>query len=406
MPHIRILCAVALTAAVVSAGGCSSAAHHPAVAALSAGCSTNVAAGRRLSGQRPVITRVPGYPTAVVGTADGRWAFASVSSGTGSGPSGDIAVLALSLGAPRLVRMVKLPASLPYAFGLAITHDGRLLLVAGYTATAVLSVPALEEGSNHPVIGMLADAGAGQFEVAVSGDDRYVFVTDETTGGLSVFDLAVALRRGFSAPGVAVGIVPLAPGAVGVAMSPDGALLYVTTYGAYGPHGQVWVVNSARAESGGGRSAVLAHAGAGCQPVRVAVAPDGSTVWVTAAQSNALLGFSAGSLRADPSHALRAVVRVGSEPVGLLLVDDGRLALVANSNRGLVPGTGSTVPQTISVVNTTAALERRPAMVGVVPAGLFPRDLSLDQATGQVMLGNFNSGTVEQFPAPNTTADG
>ncbi len=30
--------------------------------------------------------------------------------------------------------------------------------------------------------GVLTDATAGQFEVAVSGDDRYAFVTDETTG--------------------------------------------------------------------------------------------------------------------------------------------------------------------------------------------------------------------------------
>ena len=34
------------------------------------------------------------------------------------------------------------------------------------------------------------------------------------------------------------------------------------------------------------------------------------------------------------------------------------------------------------------------------PAGLFPCDLSLDQATGQVMLSNVNPGTVEEFPVP------
>lgn len=139
---------------------------------------------------------------------------------------------------------------------------------------------------------------------------------------------------------------------------------------------------------------------AGCQPVRVAVSPDGSTVWVTALQSDALLGFSAADMRADSSRALRAVVRVGSEPVGLLLVDDGRLALVGNSNRGLVPGTGSGIPQTVSVINTAAALAHRSAVVGVVPTGLFPRDLTFDQATGQVLLGNFTSGTIEEFPVP------
>jgi len=311
-----------------------------------------VAAGRLLAAQRPVTMLVPGRPTAVVGTADGRWAFASVSVGIG----GEIAVIALGREGPRLVRTVELPRSLPDAFAMAMTHDGMLLVVAGYTATAVLSVRALEDGASDPVAGTLDDAGAGQFEVAVSGDDRYVFVTDETTGGLSVFNLALALRRGFSAHGVAAGIVPLASGAVGVAMSPDGGQLYVTTYGAYGPHGQLWVIDTARAESGADGTAVLAHVPAGCQPVRVAVSPDGSTVWVTALQSDALLGFSAADLRDDPSRALRAVVRVGSEPVGLLVVDDGHLALVGNSNRGLVPGTGSDASQTVSVVNTAAAL--------------------------------------------------
>lgn len=81
-------------------------------------------------------------------------------------------------------------------------------MVAGYTATGVLSVRALEDGGHDPPVGILTDAGAGQFEVALSDDDRYVFVTDETTGGLSTFDLATALLRGFSACGVAVGIVP------------------------------------------------------------------------------------------------------------------------------------------------------------------------------------------------------
>jgi 6-phosphogluconolactonase (cycloisomerase 2 family) len=362
------------------------------------GCSTAVTASSVLATPRPVTVPVMGYPTAVVGTTDGRWAFASVTRGAVSGGvGGGIAVLALGRGAPRLVRTVMLPESLTGAYGMAMTRNG-LLLVAGYTATAVLSVRALENGGPDPVVGMLADAGRGQFEVTVSGDDRYVFVTDETTGGLSVFDLATALQHGFSAPGVAVGIVPLATGPVGVALSPDGNELYATNYG--DPYGQLWVLDTARAEAGDGRAAVLAHVAAGCQPVRVAVSPDGRTVWVTALQSNALLGFSAADLLSDPSRALQAVVRVGSEPGGLLLVDQGRLALVSNSNRGLVLGTGSDVPQTVSIINTAAALAHRSALVGAVPAGLFPRDLTLDQATGQVLLGNFNSGTVEEFPVP------
>jgi hypothetical protein len=33
---------------------------------------------------------------------------------------------------------------------MAMTHDGRLLLVAGYAATAVLSVPVLDDGGHDP----------------------------------------------------------------------------------------------------------------------------------------------------------------------------------------------------------------------------------------------------------------
>jgi DNA-binding beta-propeller fold protein YncE len=395
--------------AVVILAGCSSSGSHQATSAsstpvpLAVGCSTALApAGRVLAAQKPVTTAVTGNPTAFVGTADGRWAFASLTVGSvTSTSSGEIAVMALGQGAPRPVRTVTLPTSLSHAaFGMALTQNG-LLLVATYSATAVLSVRALENGGRDPVLGVLRDAGSGQFEVAVSGDDRYVFVTDEITGGLSVFDLATALQHGFSAAGVAVGIVPLAFGAVGVALSPDGARLYVTNYDHAALGGQIWVVDTARAEAGAGRAAVLAHAAAGCEPVRVAVSPNGRTVWVTAQESNALLGFSAAGLLSDPSRALRAVVRTGSEPTGLLLVDDGRLALVGNSNRYLTQE--GTAPQTVSIISTTSALARQPALVGAVPAGLFPRDLSLDQAAGQVLLANYDSGTVEEFAVPTAS---
>jgi DNA-binding beta-propeller fold protein YncE len=273
--------------------------------------------------------------------------------------------------------------------------------VAGETATAVLSVRALEDGSRDPVVGVLGDAGTGQVEVAVSGDDRYAFVSDETAGSLSVFDLAAALRHGFHASGVALGIVPLAPGAVGLAVAPGGTRIYVTTLGAYGPHGQLWVIDAARAERGAAAAAVLASVPAGCQPVRVALSPDGSTAWVTALQSNALLAFDTADLQSDPAGALRAVVGVGSEPAGLALADDGRIALVGNSNRGLLPGTSNDTSQSVSIISTAAALSHRPALIGAVPAGLFPRDLSYDPATGLALLANYITETVELFRVPS-----
>jgi DNA-binding beta-propeller fold protein YncE len=389
---------IALMAAMVVCG-CSGTAAAPAAGKpLTVGCSTAVTTGSFVPGIHPVTATVAGSPTAVVSTASGRWVFASVT----SGGTGAVEVFAASPGSLRLVRTVPLPGAAA-AWGMAMTHDGRYLLVADYRATVVLRVDVLEQGHGDPAVGVLADAGTGQFEVAVSADDRYAFMSDETSGALSVFDLARALRDGFTAPQVAIGIVPLAYGALGVAVSPDGSRLYVTTFGSYGPHGLLWVIDAARAEDGAEDQAVLGKAYAGCQPVRVAVSPDGATAWVTTEQSNALLAFATANLVRDPGRALRAVVPVGSEPAGVVLADGGRIALVANSNRGLVPGTGGPASQTVSVISTAAALAGRPAGIGAIPAGRFPRDLSVNPAINEVYLGNFNSGTIEEFPVPAAT---
>lgn len=54
---------------------------------------------------------------------------------------------------------------------------------------------------------------------------------------------------------------------------------------------------------------------------------------MTARASDALLCFSAAALRTDPGRALVAIVRVGEAPVGLMLVRNGSLVVVADSNR-------------------------------------------------------------------------
>ncbi|HEY1918856.1 MAG TPA: YncE family protein [Streptosporangiaceae bacterium] len=400
--RLRRASAVVATAAVLLASGCSPGGHaSPGVSTVnvaSTACSQDVATGGSRDLARPLTSAVPGSPGMMLGALGGRWAFVSVNS-TGDN---SVAVMRLGHGSPQLTRVVSLPATMPDAFGMALTHDGRYLLVAGYSATAVFTVSALESGSGDALAGVLSDAETGQFAVAVSPDDQYAYVADESraSGGMSVFNLGLALRKGFSAPGVAVGIVPTPPQAVDIAVSPDGTLLYVTALGTDPTpcsYGQLLVIDASRADSGADHDAVLAHVPAGCNPARVALSPDGSTAWVTALASNLLLAFSTAGLRSDPAHALRAAVRVGSEPGGLLLADGGRLALVADSAR-YMPDAAD--PQSVTVVNTADALAHRPALAGTIPAGAFPRNLSYDQATGQVMVANFNSATVEVFPAP------
>jgi DNA-binding beta-propeller fold protein YncE len=390
--------AVTLATLLAGMAGCSQAPH--GTAKLTLGCSTRVSAGRPIAVSQPPPVQLTARPFAALALPGGGWAVASLTVPTALGARAELAVMTVHGTTGHVVRRVVLPPRLAGAAGLALTHNGQLLLVAAGSATAVLSVPGVEQGSHHMLLGILADAGAGQTEVAMSGDDRYAFVTDETSGELSVFNLGLALRKGFRAHGVAAGTVPLAPGALGVAVAPGGTV-YVTTLGGYGDHGILWAVSAQRAEQGAGRSAVLAHAAAGCQPVRVAVSPSGKTIWVTALQSDALLGFAAAP-RPESPPALRAVVRVGAEPVGLLLLRNGGTALVGDSNRGLIPGTPNSAEPRISVVSTADALTGHPAVTGSLPAGQFPRDLGYDPATGQVLVPNYLSETVEFLHAPTS----
>jgi DNA-binding beta-propeller fold protein YncE len=121
----------------------------------------------------------------------------------------------------------------------------------------------------------------------------------------------------------------------------------------------------------------------------VIASTDGSTVWVAARGSNALLGFSTEKLQSDPGHALVATVPVGEEPVGLALFDQDRRIIVADSNRSSVEGASAD----IAVVDTQAAIARRPALLGTIPTGLFPREIAVNGNTALVT--NYNSEQVE-----------
>jgi DNA-binding beta-propeller fold protein YncE len=328
----------------------------------------------------------PSVPFGVAVTADGSWGFASLRAGLG--------VFRLAAGrAPVLVRIIPLPAT-PVA-GIALSPDGRLLLVADEeTGAVVVSVPAAESGANGAVLGTLSGPGAqggGAIEVAVSPDGRYAFVSLESSGEIAVFNLAAALAHGFGR-GVYVGAIPTQVAPVGLAFAPDGRWLYSTSEARNSNTqvGTLEVINVARAESDPARS-VVARVGAGCNPVRVTTSANGSVVWVTARASDALLAFSTAALRANPRSALLADVAVGEAPVGLALVRDGSLIVVADSNRFNVSGQHAS----LAVVDVHDALAGQPALLGYLPAGAFPRDVAANRSGSAVLVANHDSGQVE-----------
>lgn len=391
--------------ALLLAAGCGGGSHKPAIRTVPpragvggrlglarAGCTTATATARPLN-THAAFLGLSDAPFGVSITPDGRFAFVDEIGGR-------LAVLAVHGSTPRLLRTITVPGD---SLGDSLTPDGRYLLVAnGVAGATVVDVQRAETGSADAVLGTLIHgAGAtgpgGAIEVASSADSHFVFVSLEDSGTEAVYNLQAAAAAHFRTSGY-VGSVPVGIAPVGLALSPDGRWLYATSE-AGNPGtatGTLSVINIATAEHDPAH-AVVATVPARCSPVRVAVSADGKTVWVTARGSDELLAFSAAKLRGDPAHALLASVRVGEAPVGLALVNDGHDVVVADSNRFGAPGARAQ----LTVVSATAALAHRPALLGTIPAGAFPREMALEPDRSTLLVGNFGSDQLEAVTVGN-----
>ncbi len=359
--------------------------HEPPVRVVPAGvvgCSTATAPAPGLTGVPTVLESAPGSPFGVVVTADGRWSFVALPG------IGAVGVFQIGRsGIPGMVNQVTLTGQ---PFGEALTHDGRYLLAADDTDGAmVVSVGRAERGEADAQVGTLGSgAPDGAIEVAVSPDDRFAFVSLENSASIAVYNLQLALAKDFNAADL-VGMIPVGTSPVGLAVSPDGRWLYATGFAA-GGQGTLAVIDLRRAETDPA-AAVTATVDAGCSPVRVITSADGSVVWVTALDSDRLLGFSASRLLTDPVRSLVASIEVGEAPVALALVDGGSRIVVADSNRFSAPGATSS----LAVVGVAAALAGRPALIGYLPAGGFPREMTLEPGGRTLLVSNYSSGQLE-----------
>jgi DNA-binding beta-propeller fold protein YncE len=230
-------------------------------------------------------------------------------------------------------------------------------------------------------------SGDGAIETAVSPDGHFVFVTLEDSDTLAVFNLQSALSNGFG-PSDLVGTVPLGISPVGMAVSPGGRYLYVTSElrTPRQADGELTTIDIDMATRSP-RHAIVSTVAAGCSPVRVVATK--SSVFVTARGSDALLKFSAAALITHPGAALEGQVRVGEAPVGLALVDHDRTLVVADSNRFALRGARAT----LAVV--TGASHGRLTLAGYLTSGSFPRDMVVSPNGETVIVSNYGSGQVE-----------
>jgi YVTN family beta-propeller protein len=392
MGHLASLrAAVAVTAALLAASG-----PHSGSAAANA---------PRVCGTASLYdVAVPGAPFSAVATADEKTVFVSLN-GTNPRQQNGIGVLTCAAGRYRFARLIPLESQ-PTV--MAMTHDGRMLIVPDDNYIAFVDVRRAVSGSGDPLLGYIEDVpgdDGGAVYAAVSPDDRYAFISEEQSGKLSVIDLKKLRTSRFAhASIIAEFLIGNAP--VALVFSRDGKFLFATVQQALKRYayaktckpegraqpdapdespGSVVTIDVAKA-AGDPDHAIVSDVVAGCHPVRAALTPDGATLWVTARASNAALAFSTAKLVAADASAKIAEVPLGAAPVPVCVTPDGTYVLAGNSNRF---GQGRAGDQEAVVIET-----RSNAIAGRFHAGKFPRQFTQTRSGSTIFLTNYGSNTV------------
>jgi DNA-binding beta-propeller fold protein YncE len=397
--------------------------HHPylakrlcfklALIALSALAAPAQPSGCNAPAASPSVTiALPSRPFAVRPSADGCQLFVSLM-GDNTAKNPGIAMLTRAGGRIELLRVV--PLKSPPA-GLAPTHDGKLLVATAADGPVFLDVERMASGAANPVLGSFSDGANSQSVYAnVSPGDKLLFVSEERAHSITVIDLPRALSNGYKADAI-IGKIPVGNAPIALTFSPDGKWLYTTSQGAMAdwhwpkackpegrdpataqisnPEGAVVVIDVARASTDPAQ-AVVARVPAGCSPVRMAITPDGSRVYVTARNSNAVLAFDTAKLLSDPGHARVGEAPVGAAPVPIAVVDAGRKVIAGNSDRFAA----STAPQSLVVLDTTKMEAGAGATLGIIAAGAFPREMALSADGHTLFLTNFGSNSLQVIDA-------
>ena len=356
-----------------------------------------------------ITVATPGNPFQALPSVDGCWVFVSIT--RGANQSSAIALYRRSAGTIAHVRELSLAGS---PAGMALTSDGKLLVVADNDRVAFIDTDRLTAGRSNAILGYLVDTSAkGRVYASVTPDDNFAFIADENSSTVSVIDLAKARSSGFSATST-VGKIPTGAAPIAMVFSPDHKLVYITGQRApaslgwpieckreannpandltpVNPAGAVHIVDVERAKRDPA-TAVVASVPAGCSPVRLVLSPDGSRAYVSARNSNTLLAFDTGKLLTDPRGAIIGRVPVGSSPVGVAVVNGGRQIVVTNSNR-FAGATNDA--QSLTIIDAAKVSDGAAAVVGSIPAGAFPRELRVTPDGRTLVLTNFGSRTIQ-----------
>lgn len=220
-----------------------------------------------------------------------------------------------------------------------------------------------------------AAAAGGGLSAYVGGLSAYVTSYDDST--ISQYSIGASGNLTPKSPEtVPTGLQP-----EGVAVSPDGASVYVANYGNDKSVSQYSVGTS-------GTLTAKSPATVPCQgfdPAGIAVSPDGTSLYVTTQGSNRLCQYSIGT-GGTLTAKTPPTVATGPAPNGVAVSADGTSVYVANQS-------GSSVSQ-YSVGTAGMLIPKSPA---TVPAGDSPIWIGVSPDGTSVYVTNLNSGTISQY---------
>jgi DNA-binding beta-propeller fold protein YncE len=322
----------------------------------------------------------------------------------GDPAKGAVAVLKLKGGKLVVASVLDVPSE---PVGMALTADESVVAIAGSSGIYFADVGKLLAGEAKAILGVSEyDKNAGTVSVLLSRDERVLFASDEQARFISVIDFAGARASQFTKITV-LGRIPVDYAPTVLEMTADGKYVLVPVQGVnrklkppilcpgspggepVNPIGAILSIKMEKAITW--PTAVLpARSYAGCSPVRLGLTKDGRTAFVTNREENVLRVMDVAKIVSGDPNAVIAKVPVGPAPIGVALADHDRLALVSNSNRWSKEQT----PQNLDLIDIAGPRRGKPVLLGKIPVGVFPRDITVWEHGRIVVVSNFGSNSL------------
>lgn len=281
--------------------------------------------------QRLATLVMPGLTHELEASADGRLAYGSVYGGGifGRNKDPDRRIVAIDLNARAIADVWDAGCEAPH--GLMLDRDGLLWI----TAERDRAVVALDPATGH--VAARIDTGRAPHWLAISAPHHRLFAANKADTHVTVLDLSqrVALAD-IAIPGLCEG----------VAVSPDGATLYVCGHAA--PVVHAVDVATARLRTS---LAIAGAADLGRQLRRVRVTPDGRRLLVSSHVDGSVAIFDVASLEQT------ALIAVGRAPMGFGFLADPDRAVVCEHDDATLALLDLTTGAVLSRVATDAGCE-------------------------------------------------